>query len=543
MDEIIYLESDEEITSVIDKIKNARSVSLGLVVPRNATLLQSVVNLRLILREAGILGKKIGIVTTDKIGRNLASQVGLPIYNSIKEDTPVFTPAPPTVRQDEIIEIDDTAKPEIKPQAPQGVSVHHFQEDRPVIRWRAKEKPVIQNQESEKESVRTLNRQIDRKTRKLIWPILVVILILISFVGYLLWPSAQVEIFVKAEDLNKSLPIVFTNAVTTPDAKQNIFPGVLIEASEQNVQKFPATGQKNSGGYATGTVTFYNGLDSLSHKYAAGTKIIASSKTYLLKTSLSVPGATVQNLKVVPGSATVEVEAETVGEDYNIKAGKFIIAGIPANQQAAIYAQSTSDFKGGFTKVVQVVSKDDYENAKNKVTEGLTAAIDQDLKTKSAGLALIEKAMVMPEPEVTSSSNIDQEATEFEMKVKLTKQVMAYDNTKFVNFLIQTLSSQVSQDKMVAIASKNDIGFVIDKQAYDKGELDTTVNVAAKIANKISSDTIKTGILGKSRKTAEQFVLNQPGVSDVTFDFKPAFWKNISNLSRNVKVNINYTAK
>lgn len=543
MDEIIYLESDEEITSVIDKIKNARSVSLGLVVPRNATLLQSVVNLRLILREAGILGKKIGIVTTDKIGRNLASQVGLPIYNSIKEDTPVFTPAPPTVRQDEIIEIDDTAKPEIKTQAPQGVSVHHFQEDRPVIRWRAKEKPVIQNQESEKESVRTLNRQIDRKTRKLIWPILVVILILISFVGYLLWPSAQVEVFVKAEDLNKSLPIVFTNAVTTPDAKQNIFPGVLIEASEQNVQKFPATGQKNSGGKATGTVTFYNGLDSLSHKYASGTKIIASSKTYLLKTSLSVPGATVQNLKVVPGSATVEVEAETVGEDYNIKAGKFIIAGIPANQQAAIYAQSTSDFKGGFTKVVQVVSKDDYENAKNKVTEGLTAAIDQDLKTKSAGLALIEKAMVMPEPEVTSSSNIDQEATEFEMKVKLTKQVMAYDDTKFVNFLIQTLSSQVSQDKMVAIASKNDIGFVIDKQAYDKGELDTTVNIAAKIANKISADTIKTGILGKSRKTAEQFVLTQPGVSDVTFDFKPAFWKNISNLSRNVKVNINYTAK
>ena len=71
MDELIYLEPDEEITSVIDKLKNLAGQRVGLVVPRDATLLQSVVNLRLLDREAKNLGKVISIVTADKteIGR------------------------------------------------------------------------------------------------------------------------------------------------------------------------------------------------------------------------------------------------------------------------------------------------------------------------------------------------------------------------------------------------------------------------------------------------------------------------------------------
>jgi len=56
------------------------------VVPRDATILQSVVNLRLISKEATRFDKQISIVTTDKIGRNLAAQVGLPVYGSVREE-------------------------------------------------------------------------------------------------------------------------------------------------------------------------------------------------------------------------------------------------------------------------------------------------------------------------------------------------------------------------------------------------------------------------------------------------------------------------
>ncbi len=552
MDEIIYLEPDEEITSAIDKIKKAKNSNLGLVVPRDATLLQSVVNLRLISKEAALLGKNIAIVTADKIGRNLAAQVGLPVYNSIRDDMPSSTPAPVSAR-DEVLEIDSrepavsNSNSDDNSSRRSGPSVHHFQDDRPTIHWKSHQKPVIKQSEPvEKVTPKNIIekvQKIDHKTKTVFWPVFLIILFLAGLAAYLLYPAATVEVMVKSEDLNKTQPIIFITTVTTPNSDQNTFPGILVTSSNSATQKFPATGQKNLGGKAIAAVTFTNGLDSLSHKYPAGTKLVASNKNYLLKADVTVPGATVSNLQVVPGSATGQIEAENAGEDYNIKATKFVITGVPANQQAALYAQSSTDLKGGFTKIAQVVSQTDYDNAVKATSDGLLTTLDQDIKTKTIGLTLVDKSTVLSSPEITATSQVDQEATDFQLTVKLSKQVMAYDYTKFTDFLIGSLGKGVSADKMIVIPSNDSIAFTIDKQAYDKGELDTTANVAAKIATKISADQIKNQIIGKSDSAARQLILGQAGVENVNISYRPTFLKMISYLAQNVTVKIEYDAK
>src|SRR3989304_6581447 len=74
---ILYLEIDEEITSVIDRLKKTAEADIHLVVPKEAALLQSIVNLKLLKKQADSLGKQIQIITHDKVGRNLAEQVGI----------------------------------------------------------------------------------------------------------------------------------------------------------------------------------------------------------------------------------------------------------------------------------------------------------------------------------------------------------------------------------------------------------------------------------------------------------------------------------
>lgn len=558
MDEIIYLELDEEITSVIDKIKNAENSSIGLVVPRNATLLQSVVNLRLIGKEAKNLGKEIAIITSDKIGRNLATQVGLPVYNSIRDERPILKNSQINeIDRDEVIEIKPTPVPSIQPEKPvpngEKLHIHHFQDDRPIVRWKPTQntasnpvevknkkeeivsKPIIVDREKE--------RRMDRKAKKIVWPIVGILVVLLGFAAFLLLPKSNVQVFVKSDDLDKTLPIVFSSSVTTPDLTQNYFPGSLVAVSKEESQKFPTTGKKNSGGKATASATFYNGLDSLAHRYLAGTKLIASGKTFVTKTDITIPAATLQNMLPVPGTVTVQIEAENAGEDYNIKAQKFVIVGIPANQQKGIYAQTTTDAKGGFTKVLQVVSKEDYENAQKLLLDSLTSGLDQDLKAKTVGLSIIDKSQVVSEPEVTSSAAVDAEATDFEIKVKLTKQVMAYNYNKFFTFLTAALEQQVPAGKMVAIPSADAISFTIDKQSYDKGELETSVKVVAKIATKIDPDQIKTGVLGKTNGKAISFISSQPGVERVNISFNPNWLKRVSDLSRNVEVKINYVTE
>lgn len=77
MSQTFYIEADEEIISVIGRLRKSGAEENIFVFPKRALVLQSIVNLRLFQREAEKLGKKIIIVTQDEIGRNLAGKAGI----------------------------------------------------------------------------------------------------------------------------------------------------------------------------------------------------------------------------------------------------------------------------------------------------------------------------------------------------------------------------------------------------------------------------------------------------------------------------------
>ncbi len=80
-----YIESDEEVTSVIDRLRASQQQMNVFVVPAGATLLQSAVNMRLLLREAQKAQKDVAIVTTDEYGKILAQKIGITTYEHLSE--------------------------------------------------------------------------------------------------------------------------------------------------------------------------------------------------------------------------------------------------------------------------------------------------------------------------------------------------------------------------------------------------------------------------------------------------------------------------
>ena len=104
MDDILYLEVDEEIPSVIEKLRKQPTDDVVLVVPTGAALLSSVVNVKLLKRSAEKEKKRLAVVTTDPIGRHIATQVGVPVYVSVK-DRRTFEPpraSAPSVESEEM---------------------------------------------------------------------------------------------------------------------------------------------------------------------------------------------------------------------------------------------------------------------------------------------------------------------------------------------------------------------------------------------------------------------------------------------------------
>lgn len=83
----IYTEVDEEITSIIERVKKTPVEEIALVVPRRSFLSQSIVNLKLLKNQSEKYGKKILLVTRDSLCRSLAEKVGLETSKKLDSET------------------------------------------------------------------------------------------------------------------------------------------------------------------------------------------------------------------------------------------------------------------------------------------------------------------------------------------------------------------------------------------------------------------------------------------------------------------------
>ena len=86
MHKTLYIDVDEEITSIIDRVRKADVREVIVVSPKNSLLLQSVVNLRLLKKEADRRKKHLMIVTQDKIGKKLIEKAGIAVQSKPGDD-------------------------------------------------------------------------------------------------------------------------------------------------------------------------------------------------------------------------------------------------------------------------------------------------------------------------------------------------------------------------------------------------------------------------------------------------------------------------
>jgi len=84
MHQTFYIDVDEEISSVIDRLNKSMSSDNYFVVPKRALFLQSIVNLKILKREADKISKRVIIVTQDEIAISMAERSGIEACTSLE---------------------------------------------------------------------------------------------------------------------------------------------------------------------------------------------------------------------------------------------------------------------------------------------------------------------------------------------------------------------------------------------------------------------------------------------------------------------------
>ncbi len=90
----IYIDVDEEITTVVDYLRKAEEKNIILVVPQHALILQSVVNLRLLAQEAKKRKKILTIMTRDEEGIAFAARAGIAVQPFVSRDDEIWPEKP-----------------------------------------------------------------------------------------------------------------------------------------------------------------------------------------------------------------------------------------------------------------------------------------------------------------------------------------------------------------------------------------------------------------------------------------------------------------
>lgn len=358
------------------------------------------------------------------------------------------------------------------------------------------------------------------KSRKLIfWGFVGGLLALLSGVALLTFSFARVTIVVHPQVESVSLDNVamaFDVSVSRTMSKQKVVPAELLELSRRAEGEFDSSGKELIAEKARGKVLIYNRFSSAPQTLVGSTRFVTDSGVlFRLAKTIAVPGAKIEEGKIIPESVEAELVADKAGEAFNTTEEKTL--NVPGFKGTAkyegFYAVARSGFSGGFSGEARVVSKDDLKGAEEKITKQVFDELKQEVPRKiPAGFILIDDLRQIQIVKVVSPkerSRSDRFSVEAEAKAR----VLVF-RQEDVETLLRDFVVGERQD-IELIKNSLDIRYRVNSVDYIKGRAEVLIGGNAKTKTKIPESEIAQAVKGlkegsvvealKSRKELRSF--------------------------------------
>ncbi len=534
--DVIYVDVDDEITAIIEKLQASSGKIVALVLPKRASVFQSTVNMKLLKRTADKTKKNMVLITSEKSIMPLAGAVGVHVASTLQSKptipvAPARSDTPVSVDEIEVGDVDDSL-PKSAPVAA-AMPVNDAEEtieldDEPAA---APTKVAAAKKSFNKKlKVPDFNKF---RTKLMLGAGLLVLLIVVFIFANVVLPKATVTVKTNNVDLTESVDVVSSPNFRETDAEAGKVQGALKEFKKTEVQKAAATGQKDMGTKATGSVTL--ALSDCTKEQVtvpAGTVLSSSNLNFITQTEV-----TMQSVKIGPtcrnsdfknvSTAKVSVTAQSAGDQYNVSARNYAVTGF-GNVSGAGEAM-----KGGTSKIVKVVSQQDIDNLKNKIVETVNATATGELKKllQDENYFAITDSLITKAPVVTSNPGVDAEAEEVTVSVTLSYTMAGASKQGLDEVLKLALEKKINPDQQKILDNGlGDAGVRLNSKD-EKGEVSFQLDVKATAGVEQNIDDIRKAVAGKKKSEAESAIRAREGVQDVTVAYSP-FW--VSKVPSNV---------
>ncbi len=514
--DIIYVDIEDDITSIIEKVKHADSSIVALVPPKRIGVLQSVVNLKLLQRAGETAKKRVVMITSDPALTALAAGAMIPIARNLQSKPEIPTAAVAADEDDDVItgeendsitdNVDDLATTAPLAGAASGVPTTSVAS---AARANARRSgPRVPNFENFRNKGLLIGGGALALILFLVW-------------AFVFAPQATVVIGAK------TTPYSVNKAVSaTPGGTLSVENGTLGAATKEIAKSasvdFQATGKKDVGEKATGTVNFSNGSVS-SRTIEAGTPLESSSGLIFNTNSrVTVPAAGLGNCNgnacVANGTASVAVSAAQSGTKYNGASGS--VSGAPSGVSAGFSSPSG----GGTDKVITVVSEEDAAAAREKLATQNADQIKAELKKQFPGDVLIvdESFAVSPgNPAVVPA--VGQEASGAKLTVETKYTLLGLKRTDVAAIIEADLKKQLAGIPNQSIYDKGTDAVRFGSVSKEEATYKLAIQTTGYIGPSIDAAKLSKQLSGKREGEIIALVKTYDGIEDVKVEFSP-FW-------------------
>ncbi len=329
MEQIIYLDPDDEITTVRERLERAQTNQVSLVVPAGSRIFRNLVNLKLLQRYAGQMALDVILITGDGTTRTLARSLDIPLRSSLG--------------------------------AGRGDAERGGRERRvgAVEGWRGASAPPPP-------------RSSALLQRLLGYLLLIAVVIALAGGVLLLLPTATITLIPATETISQTLSVKASPDFKTVDVTKGQIPARVVQATVEDVAQLESTGRKQEPAEkATGKVIFRN-LSGDTIKIPTGTVVRTTTGTPVRFRTTTESSAEAGTFTPVP------IAAELLGSGGNVPA--WAIHQIEGSLSFQLVVANDTPTTGGAEKQMQLVTAADRQLLRDTLLDKLKAAVAESLK-------------------------------------------------------------------------------------------------------------------------------------------------------------------
>ncbi len=390
----------------------------------------------------------------------------------------------------------------------------------------------------------SLAREIQehRKFRLIAWGVLAGSAFIVVIAIVLTTAFAALTVFVKPRTDMAAIPdmvITLDSNTSRANSAQRILPAERLQFSEHVEGEFQSSGKEYVEERARGKVKLYNQFSSSPQSLVASTRFITDSgMMYRLSRGVTIPGAKIEEGKIIPQSIETELVADKTGDQGNASGEVSLkVVGFKGTPKFdGFYALAQSGFSGGFTGEARVVTRDDLKSAQEKVSKEVYDSL------KSAALGKIpphfKSLDTLREVAVTKvDSPLEKSRADgFRVGVDGTSRVIVFRESDLLTLLYTTL---LKEDPTKEILTEgNQVEYQVRSVDFEKGRATLALKGNIKTKAKVPESELVSLLKGKKEGSIIELLKDRPELASFRLTFFPFWLSKAPNSEDKIKLQI-----